>query len=342
MCYHNVNYSKRINPENFEKNLIALKSNGFKPIRLQEIYDYIARSENPPKKSVHITFDDGYADNFIYAYPLLKKYGFFATIFLVVNKVVNGMKRATYEELLSLNMTNKIDEFLKKSRYVSWDEVREMSNSGIFEIGSHSLNHSACFSSKTPRKFSNSAVYEWFYELTNDKRLGVPIYEKKWNCAVNCVKDDVNLRNHMASFVSKKGGIIFFKNHSAQRILLKEYNKYLKTHTVNFEVENENIRMKRAKLEIEDSKKIIQDKIGKDVDFFCYPWGDYDKISVETVKQAGYKGALTLNIGLNGKKTDPFLMNRVEVRSGKWLEKRLKIYKSRSLSFIYSKVYRKI
>ncbi len=343
LCYHHIDYGERIDPNNFESNLLTLKKEGFRPITLKEIYEYISSGRNPPKKSVHITFDDGYADNFIYAYPLLKKYGYYATIFVIANKVANNIKRATYEELVSMNIAHKVKELIDKSRYVSWEELGEMVSSGIFEVGSHSSNHTACFSSKKIEKFNDTGTIEWLYELTKDRRLGIPVFEKKWDCATKCIEDDVKLRDYLADFVSKKGGVLFFKNKkSAMNTLFKECRKYLKRNSVEFKYENDERQKERIKMEIYDSKTIIEKNVNAKVDFFCYPWGDYDSVAIEEVKKAQYKGALTLDVGVNTKNTDLYLLKRAEVRGGKWLSKRLNIYKNDFISSLYSRVYRRI
>lgn len=342
LCYHHINYQERIEPENFENNLKTLKKEGFKPIRLTDIYDYISKGKNPPKKSVHITFDDGYADNFLYAYPILKKYGFYATIFVIAGKVAENIKRATYDELVSMNISQEANELLEKSKFVSWEELKELVESGLFEVGSHSYSHKACFSSKRVVKFNNTGTIEWLYELTGDKRLGIPVYEKKWDCAARCLKDDEGLRDYLADFVSKKGGMLFLKNHNYKKILTRQLKKYVRENGVKFETEDEKERTERIKKEIYDSKTTIEEKLGIKANFFCYPWGDYDSITVEHIKNAGYKGALTLNVGLNTKDTNPYMLKRVEVRGGNWLSKRLGIYKSDLLSAAYSKIWHKV
>ncbi len=342
LCYHHINYGERIEPETFENNLKTLKREGFKPIKLSEIYEYIKRGESPPKKSVHITFDDGYADNFIYAYPILKKYGYFATVFVIASKVASNIKRATYEELVSMNISHQVEELMEKSYYMSWEELSELVKSGLFEIGSHSYSHRACFSSKKIAKFNNVGTIDWLYDLTKDKRLGIPVFEKKWECATLCMKDDENLRNYLAQFVSKKGGMLFLKNSNYKKILIKELKKYVKQNGVEFSFEKLEDKRDCIKREIYDSKTVIENKLGIQVDFFCYPWGNYDTVSVEHIKKASYKGAATLNVGLNTKDTDPYLLKRVEVRGGNWLDKRLGIYKSELFSAAYSKVWHKI
>ena len=72
----------RVKPSEFEKQLIWLKNNGFTSFTLSELVNL----EVIPKKAVVLTFDDGYEDNFTKAFPLLKKYNFKATIYIVLNR----------------------------------------------------------------------------------------------------------------------------------------------------------------------------------------------------------------------------------------------------------------
>ena len=70
-----------------------------------------------PEKPVIITFDDGYADNYENAYPILKKYGFKATIFLIYD------------------FTNTYPN------YLTWDQIAEMKESGLIRFESHTMTH---------------------------------------------------------------------------------------------------------------------------------------------------------------------------------------------------------
>ena len=80
------------------------------------------------KKSIVITFDDGFADNYDNAYPVLKEYGFPATIFSVSRFV---------------GRTNEWmqDEGFPRRKLLGWRELKEMSDNGII-IGSHTTTHS--------------------------------------------------------------------------------------------------------------------------------------------------------------------------------------------------------
>lgn len=119
----------RVRPKEFEKQLIWLKENGFKSFTLSEL----VQLENIPEKSVVLTFDDGYEDNFTNAFPLLQKYGFNATIYIVLNRFENNW--ATDKDL------DKASSELNKEKMLNNEQIKTMLESGLIEIGSHTLDH---------------------------------------------------------------------------------------------------------------------------------------------------------------------------------------------------------
>lgn len=72
-----------ISPIELEKDIIYLKQNGYTPVFIQELIDYVHIDTPLPEKPVVLTFDNGYSDNFEYVLPLLEKYDFKATISVV-------------------------------------------------------------------------------------------------------------------------------------------------------------------------------------------------------------------------------------------------------------------
>lgn len=81
-----------INVEDFESEMKYLHDNGFKTATLYDLEKFIKGELKLPKKTVVITFDDGYLSNYIYAYPILKKYGFNATVFIITDRLKNTKK----------------------------------------------------------------------------------------------------------------------------------------------------------------------------------------------------------------------------------------------------------
>lgn len=184
LCYHRINpwYDKdvlTVEPEKFKKQINYFLSKKFEFINIEQYLSSYRKN-----KKIVITFDDGFRDNFLFAYEILQNLNIPFIIFLTVNFIGTEKLFSRYKDK-------------EKDRFLNWNEVIEMAENGV-EFGSHSLNHP---------------------DLTKLKK--------------------------------------------------EEKEK-----------------------EIIDSKKIIEDKIGKEVKFFCYPYGFYDKKVIEVVEKAGYKGAV--------------------------------------------------
>ncbi|MBR3622573.1 MAG: polysaccharide deacetylase family protein, partial [Selenomonadaceae bacterium] len=100
--YHkidNVNISLSVPPAEFDKQMKYLKDNDYHTITPDELYASIEGREKLPENPVLITFDDGYADNYTNAYPILKKYDFKATIFVISSFVGNMDHYVTWDEV---------------------------------------------------------------------------------------------------------------------------------------------------------------------------------------------------------------------------------------------------
>lgn len=116
----------RVSPKKFEEQIKYLKEKGFNFITMKEI-------NSAPYKSVAITFDDGYEDNFSNAFPILKKYNAKATIYLVVDR--------HNREWSSLKKSKNNSGELKEESKLTDEQIKEMLKSGLIEIGSHTLTH---------------------------------------------------------------------------------------------------------------------------------------------------------------------------------------------------------
>lgn len=108
--------------ETFKKHMDFLYKNGYNTIGLGELEGFVKGEIKLPKRSVLITFDDGYKSNYEYAYPILKEYGFRAAIFLI-----SGWNT---DEIVSFDA----DEL----QYLSWNEIENSRD--VFEYASHTHN----------------------------------------------------------------------------------------------------------------------------------------------------------------------------------------------------------
>lgn len=181
LMYHSVmegDNSLSLTPEKFESQIKYLKENKFRFLKLDDLKDRAVFEG----KSVLITFDDGYKDNFSIVTPILQKYNVPAIFFITTGLVGSEVK--------GLKMMN-------------WEEIKRISVDNLFEIGGHTITHR-------------------------------------------------------------------------------------KLHKLNLgEVEKE----------IEESKRILEEKLSKSIKAFAYPYGRYDDLVLGVVKKSGFEWAFSTRPG---------------------------------------------
>lgn len=131
----NFNYINT--PQSYEENIKVLIEDGYKFISFQELYDANNGKIELPEKPILVTLDDGYYSNYEYIFPILKKYNVKASIFVV---------------------TDKIGKEIDGKKYLSWEQCKEMQDSGLVEIFSHSKKH--VFYDKLPVRMIRDDVIE--------------------------------------------------------------------------------------------------------------------------------------------------------------------------------------
>lgn len=131
LLYHNVrddyvpgNEGADISTELFEEHMKAIIARGYTPILIKDFYDCVIRGKDLPENPIAVTFDDGYLSNYEIAYPILKKLNIPATIFIVTSTV--GLTP---------------ESGLVSEPHFSWEQAREMQESGMIDIYSHSHSH---------------------------------------------------------------------------------------------------------------------------------------------------------------------------------------------------------
>ena len=119
--YHQINdrdeNALTVHTDQFEAQMKYLAEEGYHVITPEEMINAWENNEKLPEKPVIITFDDGYADNYRNAFPILQKYNLKATIFLISDYV------STYPN------------------YLTWTQISEMQDSGLIDFESHTLSH---------------------------------------------------------------------------------------------------------------------------------------------------------------------------------------------------------
>lgn len=138
LTYHQINdvppdqdpYGISVTPAAFDQQMRYLKEKNFSVLHISEAVKIMRVRGKLPKKAVSITFDDGYRDNFENALPVLRKYGFPATIYLVAQRVGDY---ARWDGVLGA-----------RRPLMDWCEIKAMRPHNI-EFGSHTSTHVQLF-----------------------------------------------------------------------------------------------------------------------------------------------------------------------------------------------------
>jgi peptidoglycan/xylan/chitin deacetylase (PgdA/CDA1 family) len=209
LMYHHIADDREVTPAQFEGHLKYLAAKGYRTPGLPEFYDILTGAKKTADKLIVLTFDDGYADNWVCAWPLLKKYGFRAVVFVATAKL-RGTGEGLSPTLAEGAMPPQTWQGERlPARFLSWAELKVMTGSGVFEAGSHTHTH---------RDFVRTSAYKDIgEELETSSRLieehtGIkPIsiawpwgeHEKSWGTRVK--KAGYKLAFTIVTGVSKPG-----------------------------------------------------------------------------------------------------------------------------------------
>ena len=273
-CSH---HSICVTTKSFENQIQLLKSR-FRVLSLQEFLWHLERQQPFADRSVLITFDDGWQDNYRNALPILIKEKIPATIFLTTAFI--GQNKRFWQERLTcllrkpaafdINHRRGIDEILRHFKLVSIPRSRKYLDEKaitplINELKNRPLDQIEAFISELEHQTGDQNSF-------NDNRVFM-----NWDEVRESLSSNIEIGSH---------GI---------------------HHTI-LTVEREN-----AEDEITRSKSLIESQISAPVSVFSYPNGNYSTDTVRHVKRAGYKAAFTTKPGYVDIANDPFTVFRFNV-----------------------------
>ncbi len=161
LYYHSIDYEKgnelRIPKEKFREQMKYLKDTGYTTLTLNELYNFLAYNKPVPDKSVVITFDDGYKDNYENAFPILKEFGFRATVFMITSSINND------------------------KNFLTSSQLKQMDSYGI-DIESHTVNHNKLDGLTCDKQIQTLKDSKEFLEKLLNKKVEYIAYPYgKWN-----------------------------------------------------------------------------------------------------------------------------------------------------------------
>lgn len=287
-----------------EEHLKYYKKN-YTVISLNDYYNIRNGNLMPPKRPLVITIDDGFLDNWIWGFPLFKKYNVPATIFVSPEMVdTRDIVRPNAEDLLTKKFKK---EELVMPGYMSWPELNLLEASGIISVQSHTMSHTKYFVSDKIVDFHHPGG-DCLYPIGNmfkeqkpfhmanpefEKLMpyGTPFFEERSSVIARKVNIDPGFNEACIACLDKCD----FSNYSfndARKKIEPVYDSFLKRGAIISSRESEQEYKVRLHYEICESKKILEAKLNKQIDFLCWPHGDNSAEAHEMAIENGYKATL--------------------------------------------------
>lgn len=286
----------------FEDQLAYLQSHYHRSIFMDEWMEFRKGNKKATGKEICLAFDDGLLDNWVYALPLAKIYGMRFTLFISPECVdPRDIVRPTLEDLWRGDCEEKD---LQGLGYLSWKEIRLMQESGFVDIQSHTMTHAKYTASPDLEGFyyggfkglhptlNADPSIRWNYMNLPDfeSRLpfGTPLF-REWSAVV--------VRKHTINpeFFQEAGALA--QKHQINDLLSRPaYEKdvralhelYKKSGKLVESIESDAEYQARLQYEVVESKKILEEKLQKPVEFLCWPHGDNTHETHALAREAGY------------------------------------------------------
>jgi peptidoglycan/xylan/chitin deacetylase (PgdA/CDA1 family) len=261
--------------ETFEKHM-AFISKHFNIMRLEDL-----KEDPKPKSACIVTFDDGWADNYTYAFPILKKYGIPATIFLSTNMI--GSNNWPWPDRVTYYIHSiPLEDFLN------------MFGSILRKIGQEFPGSS--FVSDKKGVISEQVIN---YMKTIDNRKIISLMDELDQIIFQQKKFLIRARPWLTwnEIMEMRNGGLSFGSHTHNHLILSR------------------IPLHQAREEIMRSKELLSEKIGETVVMFSYPNGDYNVDLMRVVRESGYKIVVTTQRGFIDESDDLLTLRRVMIHN---------------------------
>jgi len=308
----------------FERKIDYLLRRGYEFIFHDDLYHYMKGEQSLSQKAVMLTFDDGFLDNWVIAFPILKRRGVKFTIYVSQEFVdISETPRPTLEDLWD-GRANEDD--LQILGYLSWAEMRRMEASGLVDIQSHTSTHTWHFVSGDIIDFyhpGNASQYpwmqwnrfpskkpRWMLHPPEQELWGLPVYENKRAMVARRYLEDPALNRMIRDFVLDNGAETFFSRTDWRKVLTQLVRRHLEKekHHARFETDSE--QEARLRYELWDNRRAIEQALKKEVRYLCWPGGAYNDRLIRLAQDCGFR-ASTVKRGRNAPGDDARFIHRI-------------------------------
>lgn len=358
LMYHYIsNFPGPINvsPKSFEEHCQGMAEAGWRGISLEEAESFFLKGEKLPPKSVLITFDDGYLDNYVYAWPILQKYGHHGVIFAVTERLSSTKEvRPTTLDVWNKKISQTelsliVDEPIKQTplglkkrhdTFLSWEECRIMEKSRVMRIAAHSAFHLSVFASNTwEHIYTPIDQPRTFYKVDAPVVWGMPCFKERPALQNTAFIPSTELIEFITQKIpqDKKHAHNYFQSSRNTKNFYQELQKFPINDLGKFETET--ARQQRLYKEFKICKNKLEKELGHNVQSFCWPWGGSSPLAQKVGQDFGFTLFYTTHMGANLSK-NRLAINRFKVRdkNWNWLKVRLNIYSKPLLAQLYAKI----
>ena len=267
-----------VTPESFRKHLDLLKQH-FEIVSYSQWLESKQKGQKLPDKACVITFDDGWADNYEFAFPLLQEYSVPATVYLVADMV--GTNRSFWPERLSKLLINiaRMGAQHWNSPLLHW--ILDAKTSYRFD-------------NKIPTQEDLSQIISHAKQLSDHEiHSRLDAIEKELKLQTATSKPDLLDWEQINEMINS--GLVEIGSHTCNHVRL---NAEIPDHILEHEIIK--------------SKQCIEKHTRQPVKTFCFPNGNYSPRALELVR-THYDGAVTTNAGWNSISSDNHLFNRIAI-----------------------------
>jgi len=295
-----------VEPESFEEHLHHLVNNGYGTLSCDEFCDILSGARPGDGRSVLLSIDDGRRSVWTFAYPLLKKYGLRATVFLIPGFVPEASScRPNLEDLWTgrCEPGDLQGDHTGGNPLVNWAEVARMHQDGTVTFQSHTCYHHHIFTGERIVDFYRPGRGGMLYDLPmppgweqrirdgdTEPLFGMPIYQHQALMAGRPrYIDDPETAELCVRHVARSGGADFFRRPSWRQELtdLCRNRPVGRDSRPRFQTREEMTTAIRE--DLERSRRDIEDHLpGHRVRHLCYPYGVGSSLSVRLSQESGF------------------------------------------------------
>lgn len=256
----------------FEEKLIFLAENKYRTINLDKLYMFLTGASSIPPKSIMLTFDDGDSSIYYVAYPLLKKYNLHATAFICPAYIEE--KPAQYDP--------------NRKTWLSWEEIEQMHKSGLIDFQSHTLNHEKIFTHSHIKSFYKEGMFKDELGLDIPSIFDNGTYTRNFQSGVPIYTMHSRMEKYPRYFDSPSVRKKCIENQGKPFLNYKAL-KWIKESANETRFEDKTEQKQNILYNLIESKKIIEERLNKEIIHLAYPYGIGSELSIEYSKEAGYK-----------------------------------------------------